>query len=282
MSSHFYEEFIQFFLNSGNVINEFDFAIATLIDIKGSAPQVLGAKMLVTNLSLVPQLGTIGGGKLELKAINFIQEIFEKEDQNFSPQLVTWNLQKDVGMSCGGVVTLFIEFHRPQKKLRPLFIFGAGHVSLAVIKLLGATNLPFSTTVIDFREEWIEKISQQKNLTIKKVKAFEEIEEEFFKRIPPHAFILSLSPGHSFDLPLLTKILSLPVRFPFVGVIGSEVKAIKLKSELSVSEIKINDEKIKKIKCPVGLPISDNTPEQISFSILAELLAHHNDPQFKL
>ena len=43
------------------------FVLVTLVSIKGSAPQDLGAKAIITREGILQ--GTVGGGKLEAKAI---------------------------------------------------------------------------------------------------------------------------------------------------------------------------------------------------------------------
>ena len=44
-----------------------DFVVVTLVNIIGGAPQEMGARMIVTNDGL--QFGTVGGGKVEKRAI---------------------------------------------------------------------------------------------------------------------------------------------------------------------------------------------------------------------
>ena len=88
------------------------FVSVTLVRVRGSAPQNAGSKMLVMPAGL--SCGTIGGGRLEQRAIEFAQEILSgahtaAATEPVATQLVEWNLQKDIGMTCGGVVTLYFE-----------------------------------------------------------------------------------------------------------------------------------------------------------------------------
>jgi xanthine dehydrogenase accessory factor len=55
-----------------------------------------------------------------------------------------------------------------------------------------------------------------------------------------------------------------------VGAIGSDVKAVKLKQNLR--DLQISEEKIKSLFCPIGEDFGNNTPEEISISITAQLL----------
>src|SRR5450759_2662230 len=84
------------------------FSVVTLTHVRGHAPQEMGAKMLVTVDGLY--WGTVGGGKVEAQAIEHAASLLKKipADQVtavFPPETVKWNLQHDVGMTCGGVVT---------------------------------------------------------------------------------------------------------------------------------------------------------------------------------
>ena len=110
---------------------EKQFCIITLIKIKGSAPQNIGAKMLVSPTGYLS--GTIGGGKIENHCIEYAKKEF------FSLQACThtkmWNLQKDIGMTCGGEVEFLFEFVKSQSKWN-IALFGAGHIVQALCPLL--------------------------------------------------------------------------------------------------------------------------------------------------
>ena len=104
--------------------------MVTLVEVVGSSPQDVGSKMLVTKDGL--HGGTIGGGKVEFKAINEAKILLE--NKILTKSFVAWNLKKDVGMSCGGIVSLYFEaFHTKTCKIA---VFGAGHVANALIPQL--------------------------------------------------------------------------------------------------------------------------------------------------
>src|SRR5215218_4533744 len=70
----------------------------TVVDTIGSVPQDRGAKMIVTAAGL--HYGTVGGGKVETKAIAEAQRMLRGEESE-PTKFAQWNLQKDVGMTCG-------------------------------------------------------------------------------------------------------------------------------------------------------------------------------------
>ena len=109
------------------------FVSVTLVETVGSTPSDAGTKMLVDDRGLV--FGTVGGGRVENKAIGHAQSLLIGAANGASMcQLIDWNLQRDVGMTCGGVVKLLFEaynFHDWR-----IIVFGAGHVAQALVRLL--------------------------------------------------------------------------------------------------------------------------------------------------
>ena len=115
------------------------FASVTLVDVVGSTPADVGSKMLVTAAGL--DFGTVGGGRVEAKAIAEVQEMLASPmTPEQTTRLLEWNLQRDVGMTCGGVVKLFCELYNHNQW--QVVIFGAGHVAAAVIHCLLPPPLP--------------------------------------------------------------------------------------------------------------------------------------------
>ncbi|TWT35898.1 putative xanthine dehydrogenase subunit A [Posidoniimonas corsicana] len=230
------------------------FAIVTLVEAAGSTPSDAGAKMLVTPAGL--DLGTVGGGRVEAKAIGVAQQMLAGGDRTL---LVDWSLRTDVGMTCGGRVKLYFEV--VNRSDWPVVIFGAGHVTQALASLLA--TLPCQVTCIDPRPEWLGRLPAG-------VRAIECAEPaERVTELAPNAFVLCMTRGHKSDLPVLRQIYQLPRSFPFVGVIGSRAKAKVLRSELVEGGCPTDR---LDFYCPVGLPIGSNHPAEIAVSIAAQLL----------
>jgi xanthine dehydrogenase accessory factor len=235
-----------------------DYVVVTLIDYKGSVPQALGAKALITQNGLMD--GTVGGGKVEAKAIQKAQEILANKDSK-ACLVLEWNLTKDVGMTCGGVVNFLFELHRP--KNWNIIVFGAGHVAQELVPML--TRLDCAVTCIDQRQDWLNKIEDQDNLT--KIQA--EKLEEHVKNYNSDCYFVLMTQGHSTDLPVLSEILK-QHNPRFIGVIGSDTKALTLRTNLK--NLDFSQEKIHSFHCPIGLKIGNSTPIEISHSVIAQLL----------
>jgi xanthine dehydrogenase accessory factor len=247
---------MSFWQEVDNIKNE-SYVIVTLIDVKGSAPQDTGAKALITERGI--QAGTVGGGKIEARAITFAQEIL-KNQEHTKPELKSWNLQTDIGMTCGGAVTLLFEHFYTQNF--PIVIFGAGHVAQALTRTLA--NLNCQITCIDSRFEWVEKLPKGIKTICHPNPA------ELVSELNPQSFFISMTMGHAHDVPILQALSQHAPNCPYVGVIGSEVKGKKIKSELK--ENGVAGDFITKLRCPIGLPLGTNHVYEIAISITAELL----------
>lgn len=244
---------------SNKISNQSDFVLITLVDYKGSVPQALGAKAAVGEAGLIE--GTVGGGKVEARAILFAQELLKKTDSPVC-QLVTWNLTTDIGMTCGGVVTFLFEVSR--NKPWKIVVFGAGHVAQELVPLL--TKLNCHVTCIDQRSEWLEKIPQVSNL----VKQQADQPKDLVQNFSNDCFFVLMTQGHAHDLPILAEILKQHRDAAYIGVIGSKTKALSLRSNLQ--KMDLTEEQIKKFNCPIGLDFGNNTPIEISYSVIAQLL----------
>ena len=101
------------------------FAICIAVSTKGSVPRAPGAKMLVYPDGKI--YGTIGGGRIEKRVIeDALTALITNE-----PALLHYDLLKQLEMSCGGSMDVYIE---PVMSKNKLYIFGAGHTGSALAK----------------------------------------------------------------------------------------------------------------------------------------------------
>src|SRR5690606_8345474 len=117
---------------------------------RGSSPNNVGSRMIVGHEGIL--FGTIGGGKIEAKCRQVAQEYLNSTEP-VPAKSFTWNLQKDIGMTCGGEVTMFFEVHGQKEKWN-IAVFGAGHISQELVRLL--LKLDCNLTVSDQRQEWLD------------------------------------------------------------------------------------------------------------------------------
>lgn len=231
----------------------------TLVKGMGSIPQEPGAKMIVTAEGLY--YGTIGGGKLEKRTIEEALRLLNAPNQSQDTRLVDWSLSQDVGMTCGGSVSLF--FERFNQHNWQIVVFGAGHVAQALIPML--LSLDCRVICIDPRPDWLSQLPESPKLS----RICTDDMPSQVAKLPDDAFVVLVTMGHTTDKPILLEILKNRT-FPYIGVIGSKAKAIRLRNE--VSEVGLPDSAKEAFFCPIGLEFGSNHPQEIAVSIAAQLL----------
>lgn len=237
------------------------FVTVSITGIKGSAPQDLGAKMIVTEKGL--DFGTIGGGKVEAHCIKYAIELMTSDKLAISE---TWNLQRDIGMTCGGEVSFFFEVSRVENPWE-VTVFGAGHISQELCRLL--IKLDCHVTVIDNRKEWLDKLPESKNLT----KLHKTEMKEALILINPNSYVAMMTMGHAYDVPILHEALS-NFHFPYLAVIGSKSKRNRMEEELK--ELGLSSERVKDFICPIGEDFGSNHPVEIAVSVVGQLIRYRD------
>jgi xanthine dehydrogenase accessory factor len=249
---HIYEKVLA--LISSNISG----AIATVIDTSGSSPSRIGQKMVVTDKGY--EFGTVGGGALEKKVIDdSVNAILSNKVITLKYDLSDANT--DLNMWCGGKTKILIEPFNAEFKVN---IIGAGHVGKALAYTL--SNLGFSVTITDDRQDLLDKIddsSAKKVLVLSYTEYFKK--RNFDER---DAFII-VTRGHSFDYECAGE--SLKTKASFIGMIGSRKKTAKLFQKLR--EQGFENSNLTRLTAPIGISIGADTPEEISISISAQLIA---------
>ncbi len=82
-------------------------ALATVVNVIGSAPRPVGARMAITEKGQLA--GSVSGGCVETAVVLEAQQVL----RNNAPRLVEYGISDemawDVGLSCGGTIEVFIE-----------------------------------------------------------------------------------------------------------------------------------------------------------------------------
>ncbi len=234
------------------------FVAVTVVDTLGSTPQDRGSKMLVTAEGRY--FGTVGGGKIEACSIEEAKNLLA-DDTAPKTRFHQWSLEKDIGMTCGGIVRVYFEAFNVTRW--NIVVFGAGHVANALIPIL--LGLDCRVTCIDTREEWLARIPVSPKLT--KVLSTDMPAE--VAKIPEGAYVVLMTMGHTTDKPILIEILRTR-SFPYLGVIGSNAKAKRLRQD--IRDAGLPDEAQRAFFCPIGLEIGSNHPQEIAISIAAQML----------
>ena len=256
--------------------------VVEVIEARGSAPREAGTRMLVT---LRDTAGTVGGGHLELKAIERARAMLRGGELALHTE--HFPLGPALGQCCGGAVTLaYAPLDARAIALWPvepprfhLQLYGAGHVGRAIVRALAPLNV-----VVDWIDEREEEFpsefydfggsSAPWPQHIRKV-CVDSVEGEV-RSAPPGAYYLVLTHQHDLDLRISTAILKRG-DFGYFGLIGSKTKRARFIHRFEQRGIEA--EHIGRMTCPIGVPgIDGKEPEVIAAAVVAQLLAVPSTP----
>ncbi len=240
------------------------FCVATIVDARGSIPQITGARAIFTREGLAH--GTVGGGALEVTCQKKALELLEG-DEPARTEFERYNLQKDLGMTCGGELALFFEVYR-QELAWNIVIFGAGHVAQTLCRFL--VELDCHVVCVDTRAEWLERLPRNDKLDACRVSNYCDA----VGRIAPGADVILMTMGHGSDMPILKAIEKLKMVISHLGVIGSDAKSGIVRKQLAQEGLP--PEFIDRIVCPLGDKLGNNTPAEIAVGIVSQLLRLRN------
>jgi xanthine dehydrogenase accessory factor len=235
-------------------------ALCTITETSGSTPRKAGAKMLVLHDGSEHGRieGTIGGGafehKIRLEALNVIASGQTRQ--------IKVSLTHELAMCCGGQMTVFIE---PLRAKAPCIILGAGHIGEVLCRL--AAQAGFWIVVADPRPELLvpERLACANQL-VANYTGYDLDKMPF----GPDAFVVVATHDHQKDQLLVEDIMTRP--FCYAALVGSKRKAA-LTIERCLNK-GVAKEQIARLKCPAGIDIRAQTPEEIAFSIVAEMILH--------
>jgi len=239
---------------------------------EGSVPREAGTWMAVWPDALT---GTIGGGQLEFQAAREARAWLAGGEAIAGTR--RYPLGPSLGQCCGGVV--FLAFRRigpvdasPLREelgadLKPVALFGGGHVGAALARLLA--TLPFAVRWIDSREGvFPPALPSQVDIE------HSEPVQLAVAQLAPGSRVLIMSFSHAEDLDIVMACLQrLRLRddLPYVGLIGSKTKWATFRHRLEARGF--SQAEMARITCPIGVPgIVGKEPEVIAVAVAAQLL----------
>ena len=252
--------------------------LVTVESTQGSVPRESGAWMALFT-GQEPPLGTIGGGHLELQAM---QEARTRLAEHLAglparPPLLRQALGPSLGQCCGGVVHLRFECvgatdvpalrQRLAPRLQPVALFGGGHVGHALAHALAP--LPFALHWIDSRDEVFPARVDADTLC-----EHSDPVQAAVPQLAPQSFVLIMSFSHAEDLDIVAACLARQrerADLPFIGLIGSRTKWATFSHRLQARGF--SGQELAQVTCPIGVPgITGKQPEVIAVAVAAQLL----------
>lgn len=261
-----------------------------VINTRGSTPQAVGARMLV---SLHDTAGTIGGGHLEWQATATARELVTQLDTAGLPLQKSYALGPSLGQCCGGAITLRFErinsemLNRwpDEPALFALSLFGMGHVAQSVVRTL----LPLCCRIdgYDARPEQVQAAMALFAGPGHAAEVFWHLDDGLERcdsgaderSVPDDPTLdrshcprlaLVMTHRHDLDFELCRRLLRDP-RWDFVGLIGSLTKRTRFLRRLEQMGVPASDRA--RLSCPIGMAeIRHKQPEVLAISIAAQLL----------
>ncbi len=257
--------------------------LATVVATKGSVPGKSGARLAMNRSE--NWVGTVGGAGLEHRILTRCKELIHQSKS--TSEVHTFGLNKGakgyevqpLDSLCGGQVTISLELMLPMPHI---LLMGGGHCSEAITKLLPKKGWNYS--VQDTREpfttsELYPEAIERSHSTVDEFFSGETVES-----MMRFSDVLLLGHDYSEDLDRLQRLLQLAEAadvspdgkaFPRIGAIGSRSKWKSFTE--SCIEVGIQSSTLDKVRCPIGLNIGAESPEEIAIAVLAEILAMHKD-----
>lgn len=242
------------------------YVIVTVLGAKGSTPRDSGTKMVVVSAGASERsrlIGTIGGGQLENQATMRAEALLQ---EGLPGQWVeNFPLGAKLGQCCGGSTSLLFEAFLPV--LRPLYLFGAGHVGRALAPVLA--TLPFKIHWVDSREQ--EFPDRVPDGVLKHVC---DEPEAMVGNAAASSYFIIMTHEHPLDYALMEAALRRQDA-AYIGVIGSESKARRF--GLRMQHRGFSDDERATVNCPIGHDsVPGKHPAEIAISVASELIAHYH------
>jgi xanthine dehydrogenase accessory factor len=232
-------------------------ALCTVVRTQGSVPRHAGSKMIVFPDGHIE--GTVGGGEVE----NRVRAEALAALRDGRTRLLSYNMtdptRGDPGV-CGGQVEVFVE---PLLPPLTVVVIGVGHVGKAVAHL--AKWLGYRVAVSDDRVEFC----NPESIAADEYCPYPLAELPSHLTITPQHYLILTTRGSDVDAAGLPALLETPAAF--IGVIGSQRRWALTRQKLL--EKGVAEEKLARVKSPIGLDIHAETPEEIAVSILGEMIA---------
>jgi xanthine dehydrogenase accessory factor len=232
------------------------FALATIIESKGSTPRHSGKMIVLSNGDII---GTIGGGLAEKTVIDRAVEALRKGKSELVEMTLNSDIEGGLAMHCGGGLKVFVEVHGA----RPcLVLAGGGHVNLSLYKI--ARMLGYDVIIVEDREtfgNW-ERFPEAREIYV---------HEDMYlalKSLPIDSNMHIVIATKDSDEKALRAVVESSAAY--IGVIGSRRKVRIILEHLKADGF--DEALIDRVYSPVGLDIGAETPPEIAISILAEIM----------
>ena len=164
-------------------------------------------------------------------------------------------------------------FMEPVLPTPTVYVFGGGHVSFFVVR--AAKLAGFKVKVIDDRPAFAnsERFPEADDTIIMEL---DQVKDAF--DFGQDDYVILVTRGHQHDQRILEQIYDCPARY--IGMIGSKSKISKMWKRLETKGIE--RKYLDRVHAPIGLNIGADSPEEISISVVAELIRERREGKVQL
>lgn len=145
-----------------------------------------------------------------------------------------------------------------------VFLLGAGHVAACTAE--AASRVGFRVVVMDDRIEFANGERFPTADEIRVLPSFDGCLDGY--AIDGDAYLVIVTRGHMHDLEVLDQ--ALRTGAGFIGMIGSRKKRNAIYAKLM--DRGVDQAQLERVRCPIGMAIEADTPEEIAVSIVGELI----------
>lgn len=277
---------------------------------EGSSPGRKGFKMFVTQNQMH---GTIGGGIMEHKLVEYARSLFEKS--TFAPFIKHQIHDKSAptdqsGMICSGRQTIaFYAMNSESLALIDLILnsekaqisysekgIQVNEISSSYewqftepislpnqVYIIGGGHVGLALSEVLSRLDFqIHLLDHRENLNTMQANAFvhskQTVEFETIEQFIPegeNTYVVIMSFGYRTDDIIIRRLLD--KKFRFIGMLGSQEKMKKMYKNLLTDGF--TQKQLDQIHAPIGLDIKSETAEEIAISVAAQLIQIKNKRQ---
>lgn len=228
------------------------YAMATVVEVRGSASAPVGAKALIGPEGAL-RAGWVGGGCAEAMVRRTALDCLENE----TPAMLDIDLNDEIfgaGMPCGGNMRVFVEPVRPAPRL---WLMGHGRIVESLCEQ--GIRLGYETMVID---------SLARPERFPGARQVIDDDARYLGVFPAAGDCAVIATHHKGDYAALRQLLATDCRF--IALVASHKRSGLVLRRLR--EEGIGEADLARVRAPAGLAIGATTPEEIALSILAEMV----------
>jgi xanthine dehydrogenase accessory factor len=229
-------------------------ALATLVEAENN----IGAKLLVAETGA--RTGSLGDEALDevvaASARTFLDS--RTEAQTFKLEELTNDFQERLD------VRILFERIEPEPRL---VVCGAGHVGASLARL--ARFIGYRTTLIDDRKDFVTRERfPDEDIELVVARSWTDAVGESIGG-GRGVSVAIVTRGHNEDEECLRAVMS--TEPDYVGLIGSKRRTNIVLERLR--EAGVDEERLRKVRAPIGLDIGAVSPQEVALAILAEIVA---------